>query len=51
MTAAKRASHVLSVGEVDSFYPVVSFLAFLSGGCFGLYYGWRSGLARQDDAI
>jgi len=28
---------------VDSFYPVVSLLAFLSGGCFGFYYAWRTG--------
>ena len=27
---------------MDSFYPVVSFMAFLSGGCFGWYYAWRS---------
>lgn len=26
---------------MDGFYPVVSFLAFLSGGCFGFYYSWR----------
>ena len=27
---------------MDSFFPVVSFLAFVSGGCFGWYYHWRS---------
>jgi hypothetical protein len=27
---------------VDGFSPVVSLLAFLSGGCFGFYYAWRS---------
>jgi hypothetical protein len=31
---------------VDSFYPVVSLLAFLSGSCFGFYYAWRSGSFR-----
>ena len=31
---------------MDSFYPVVSLLAFLSGGCFGFYYAWRSGALR-----
>ena len=27
---------------MDSFYPVISLAAFLSGGCFGFYYAWRS---------
>jgi hypothetical protein len=31
---------------VDSFYPVVSLVAFLSGGCFGFYYAWRTGALR-----
>jgi hypothetical protein len=31
---------------MDGFYPVVSFMAFLSGGCFGFYYAWRTGRAR-----
>ena len=26
---------------MDGFYPIVSLLAFLSGGCFGFYYSWR----------
>jgi len=34
---------------VDTFYPVVSLLAFMSGGCFGLYYGWRS--RRRDQPV
>ena len=31
---------------MDSFYPVVSFMAFISGGCFGWYYAWRVTHAR-----
>ena len=46
MTGTQRASRVLSGAAVDTFYPIVSVLAFLSGGCFGLYYGWRSRTAR-----
>ena len=26
---------------MDGFFPAVSLLAFLSGGCFGFYYSWR----------
>ena len=32
---------------MDSFYPLVSFMAFLSGGCFGWYYAWRTSQRRR----
>ena len=42
MTDRQRAQALLGPGAVDAFFPLVSCLAFVSGGCFGFFFAGRA---------